>query len=149
MTNTIEKYGLRVKKTGRILTFYTINNEGRDFCGDVTYKLSDSKNDNMWLVDDPYTAEYVRNYSTEWYNAGHSTPVNDNYEPDELEVVKVKVETLPVEVSVPSMKEYLELKYKKSEPDYYRYMMDEIKSHDDYKYTLYDLENLINEGIWK
>lgn len=35
------KYGLRLKKTGKLLGFSVSSNEGAEFCGDNTYELEE------------------------------------------------------------------------------------------------------------
>jgi len=150
MTKTVEKYGLRLKETGEVLGFYYESNSGLDFCGETTCNLSIS-DDKMWLVDDKYQAEYVRNYSTEWYNAGYETPTNP-FESEELEVVKVKVVTdvEPETASVPTMEEYLRLRYAEDNPEHLKYALKEIeeKKYNKFFYSWYDLQGLMEKKKW-
>lgn len=148
MTKVI-KYGLRRKKNGKILGYRSESNDGRDFCGDKTYSLSLS-GENMWLVDTPYQAEYVRVYNTPWFNAGYATPENE-YDANDLEVVEVEVVTkvVPVSVKVPTMKEYLKVKYEKEDPAHYRYTLKEVKAHPDFFYTWYDLSEILRKEQWR
>jgi len=144
------KYGLWHKKEKCMLTVSTSSNDGSDFCTDISHSLT-TYGDQVWYVDDPYIAEYVRNFSTEWYNANYETP-NHDFDSDELMVVKVKVKTesYPEEHNVPTMEEYLEACYKYSDPEHYKYCMEELRKHTrhGYKYSLYDLQELIQEGKW-
>jgi len=147
----VEKYGLRLKDTDEVLGYYHESNHGADFAGDTRCHLSTSE-DKMWLVDDKYQAEYVRNFTTPWYNAGYETPMND-FDPDELEVVKVKIvtEVKAEEVSVPTFEQYLELKYKEKEPAHYEYTLKEYKEHPQSfsAYSVYDLLELVQKKLWR
>ena len=144
-----KKYGLRLKKTGKLLGTNISSNEGADFCGDVSVRLDDYSN-NTWLVDSAINAEYVRNFSTAWYNADYKNP-SHNYEAEELEVVESIIITsiAPVEVKIPTFEEYMKLKYEKSDPNHYIYVMEEYKKSyrkKDFKYSLWDLQELIRNG---
>ena len=146
----VTKYGLWHKKEKKVLGFYTRSNKGADFCGDTTHELCLS-NEKMWLVDNPYQAEYVRNFSTPWYNAGYETPENE-FEPEEMEVVKVEITTdiTPEQVTVPTLEKCLELIYKEKDPTYYNYVLGELKKHPQSfaNYSWYDLWDLMNKGLW-
>lgn len=115
-TNVENKYCLRVKKTGE-LAKYSI----RETDGDgVPYQHSiEKQGDYIWFADSPEHAEYVRLYSTAWYNADYDTPTN-NYNPEDLEVVKVSivVNAEPVSVEIPTIYEVYRSKYEKSEPEH-------------------------------
>ena len=109
-------YGLKHKESGNLIKFFTTSNRGGDFCVDYSYNLVED-NDNgdlgsLWLVNDPLIAEYVRNFSTKWYNAGMESPYH-NFKPEELEVVKVVIETSTIEVKIPTVEELLISKYGK------------------------------------
>ena len=143
----MDRYGLRNKATGKTVGYRTRSNAGSDFCGDEQYIL-DPSGDKPWLVEDPKHAEYVRLHHTEWYNAGEPTPSHpENWKPDEWEVVKVvvTVELTPVEVSIPTMAEYLAIKYKKSDPGHYKHCMTMLAEGQDFIYTLYDLKMIHSE----
>jgi len=105
------KYALRHKKKKELVTYYTTSNEGGDFCGDTTCHLS-TGSEKTWYAASPEHAEYVRKYSTRWYNAGYETP-NHDFEPGELEVVKVTitVDEEPVKVEIPTVKQYFKMRY--------------------------------------
>lgn len=145
------KYGLK-HKSGRLLSFYTESNHGEDCCGDLTYRLRlGDGTSHQWTVDDPLNAEYVRQHSTEWYNAGYGTP-NHRFNPDDLEVVRITTETEEevIDVKIPSQEEYLSLRYntpgnKYYSPAHYKYCM----KHVDHGigYGLFDLRELVMEGI--
>jgi len=142
------KYGLRETKTGKVLGYYTTSNSDGDFCIDTAYTLCSSE-DNMWLVNSRFLAAYVRKNSTAWYNAGYDTPMHD-YNPKELEVVKVKqeIEIHKVRVQLPSVKRLFKDKYEKSEPKHYQYIMSLVEKGELDQYDWYDLQNfLYKKGI--
>lgn len=86
----MKKYGLREKKSQKILEFSITSNEGSAFC--YSYEVSiDSSGLGIWMVDTFKEADYVRRKSTEWYNACFETPSHD-YEADELEVIEIIME---------------------------------------------------------
>lgn len=145
MTDENTRYGLRHRKTGNLIGFYTTSNEGADFCNDSTYTLCEHSN-KTWLVQDPKHAEYVRNFSTPWYNASYDSPQH-SFEAEELEVVEYKVELKPVEVKIPTVKEYLKLQYAKRDPEHYEYVLKELESGADITYSLYDLSSLDGHKI--
>lgn len=143
MENTKIKYGLRSKKTKKILGYREESNDGCDFCQSISTYL-DEVNDRMWLVDLPENAEFVRQCSTSWYNAGYDTPSHE-YDAEELEVVEVKIvtEIKPKTVKIPTIEEYLAIKYKKSDPEHYEFCMKELKENPkEFFYDLYDLMEL-------
>jgi len=127
-----KKYGLRLKKTGQLLGVSTTSNEGSDFCGDVSHWLEAPgkyTSYDTWLVDDLLRAEYVRNFSTPWYNAGYATPGHD-FEADELEVVSIEV-SVNVEsenISIPSVYELYRKLYENEDPGHWGYVKKEIES---------------------
>ena len=137
----IVQFGLRHKKSGDLLKASieaTCENTVTSLC---------RCGEQLWTVDSEYQAEYVRNMSTEWYNASHDTPSHD-FEADDLEVVKI--ETLISDkqhaVSVPTKEAYFEIKYKKDDPKHYDYCMEQ--NFDGLGYTWYDLSILITEKKW-
>lgn len=142
--STIIKYGLMLN--GQLLKYSrTQNPEGCEGVSE-SYELDDYS-DEDWLVDDELTAEYVRNYSTEWYNADYQTPINRyTTKKDEISVVKVEVTTKveTVKVKIPTMEEYLRAKYPKPESkDHLTYCLDSYKKGKLLPYTLYDLKHNI------
>jgi len=148
-------YALRHIKSGRLLSMSISSNSGSDFCGEVTVSLNKSYTDefdpDIWYIDDIYNAEYVRQFSTEWYNAGERTPKHD-FEPEELEVVEIKreIRTTTKNVKVPTFMEYMELQYAKSEPGHLKHIKKEVEDypHQSWKYGLYDLMLLISNNKW-
>jgi len=151
---TIETvYALRHIESKRLLAESITSNAGSDFCGDTTVRLYKSCADDadIWYIDDVYNAEYVRQFSTEWFNASERTPKHD-FEPEELEVVEItrEIETTPISVAVPTFMEYMRLQYAKKEPDHLKYIEKEYKNSppDSWKYGLYDLMHLIGNGQW-
>ena len=133
-------YALRLKLTGKLLTFSASSNEGGDFCNDTEISLDDFSSNPVWYASTPEQAEYVRNFSTPWYNAGMETP-NHNFDADELEVVKiVQIEEItPVEIKIPTVKEWIELRYRKTEPAHADY----LQKQDMESYSLYDLKEVL------
>ena len=150
---TLAKYGLRHKKFDRILGVSLKSNDGQAFCVSTTTEL-DENSDEMWLVDTALNAEYVRQFSTEWYNACHETP-SHSFKSEDLEVVKIEIITIEekIDVQIPTFEKFLEIKYKDKEPQHYEYIMiqlnsdNETRSSIDRKYSLYDLEELIRNGL--
>jgi hypothetical protein len=140
------QYGLRHKESGEILGHSTASNDGMDFCGDVSVSLTRYSDDGYWLVDTIENAEYVRHNSTEWYNAGFSTP-NHDYEPDELEIIRVKtiISEEPISFKIPTFEEYAEEKYADSDPRHLDYIKRCIAEGQDVHYSLYDLQELLRK----
>ncbi len=141
------KYGLRNKKTGELVRYESSSNKGNDDCGSETITLSNYnyEDNQQWMVDSPATAEYVRLHSTEWYNVRHECPKHPfNWNPNDWEVVAIKIETTvkPVDVKIPTMKEYLEKKYKKSNPEHYEHCIKMLEEQPDMIYSIYDLFHL-------
>ncbi len=95
---TIIKYGLMIIKTNHMLTVSPEPNSNGYACIDISCNLGNNRENTIWLVDHANNAEYVRRNPTEWYNADHDTPAHD-YEPEELKVVKYKVDIEDVDVS--------------------------------------------------
>ena len=151
-------YALKCKKCGNLLRMKKSSNEGSDFCNEFTVRLehyckeSDWDLDlDIWYIDEAYNAEYVRQFSTEWYNSGERCPKH-GFKPEELEVVEVHrvVTTKTVHVKVPTFMEYMELKYAKKEPDHFNYIKSEYeKRPHGWSYSLYELLELTSNGKWK
>jgi hypothetical protein len=149
-------YGLRHVETGKLLYMNRSSNQGSDFCGDYSVKLDHygDVDQDTWYVDELYNAEYVRQFSTEWYNSSEETP-GHSYEPEELEVVEIQREivTIPHTVKIPTYLEYIELSYKDKEPAHYNYIKEEYekspRSFGSSPYSIYDLLMLIEKGKWK
>lgn len=144
MTKTT--YALRHKESGGLLTLHITSNSGGDCCGDVTYELWTGGNA-IWRVDDAIHAEYVRNFSTEWYNADYDSPKHD-YRPEELEVVEIKEEITPIEVgSLPTFEEYMKERHGKEEQGQVAFIMQRYREcPEDFgsaPYSIYDLKELL------
>ena len=135
------KYGLLYK--GKICG-YTIqsNSEGRDCC-DNQYELDETKT-NEWLVDSKIQAEWVRNYSTKWYNAGYDTPTNP-YDKEDLQVVEVIkiVSIIPIVVKLPTFEEMAKIKYYEKEREHYDYILQEKEKHKELHFNLYDYQQVL------
>jgi len=143
----MNKFGLYHKRENIILNYRTSPNRNADFCGTTQYLLCKSGGIDLWLVDDAYNAAYVRKYSTPWYNACYETPTS-YFEAEELEVVavEVKINTTPIDIKVPTMSEYLEIKYKETERPHYDYCMKNIKGLS--PYNLYEFFDLLRDNKW-
>lgn len=130
------KYALRHIASDNLLGFVTRSNDGQDFCGDVSYELV-SYNDNIWYAKTPEHAEWVRNNSTEWYNAGYDTPQH-SYRPEEL-VVEEHITTIhPLSViELPTFSEMMLWKDKKFNENGHAFFIDNPNYSQ--KYSLYDL----------
>jgi len=138
------KYALRYKKKNKLLGYYISSNADGDFCCDSQYILSYIEMDNIWFVDSPEKAEWVRHNSTLWYNADYNTPTHE-YEAKELEVVKVKITTdiETLKVKIPTFKEMAKWKCKGNKNDY-EYHMLQKKEHPELNYTYYDLIEMLD-----
>jgi len=134
------KYGLLYK--GKILGYnIQSNSEGCDCC-DNQYTLDDIDT-NEWLVDSKVHAEWVRNYSTKWYNAGYDTPTNP-YEKEDLQIVEVIRETTitPIIVKIPTFKELAKIKYYDKDRRHYDYILQEKEKHKELHFNLYDYQQI-------
>ena len=121
------KFGLQYN--GKVLGFFA---GGGD---DAVYELTEST-DNMWLVDSPDHANYVRSNSAPWYNAGYDTPIN-RYKEKDLTVVEVHVIVYSCHPKpLPSFEELMRTIYK-NEPDHVEYVLKSF-SEKDKNYSLYD-----------
>lgn len=141
------KYALKLKKTGKLLTYEESSNEGKDFCGNITVELS-TYGDRIWYADTPEQAEYVRHYSTEWYNAGYDTP-NHPYDIEDLITVKVEIEIIEEEIKVklPTFEEFARYKadkYGNPEKDFDFYMWQK-KKHPKIHYDWHELKTMMLE----
>lgn len=149
-------YALRHIESGRILWMSRTLNTGGHACNEYTVELNhygcdDDYDINFWYIDELVNAEFVRNFSTEWYNSSERTP-NHSYEPEELEVVEItrQITTKKVNPHIPSVKEFYRLKYEKDNIGHYNCIMKEIeRPYSNLSYMLYDLLQLIADGKWK
>lgn len=98
--NTEIRYVLRNKKTGKLLK-YVIQANPEDCEGtSLSYTISEY-GDDIWHVDTPEQAEWVRLNHTKWYNAVKETPSHcHNYDPDDYEVVKQVITTEEEKVDI-------------------------------------------------
>lgn len=131
-------YGLRHKETGKILRYQQEDNGPNADGIRFSYGLNLEAND-MWLVDNPRLAEYVRLNSTPWYNADYKTPMH-YFDSEELEVVYVNVvvKVRPVNVKIPTVMEFYKKKFKNSPQDF-----EDIRKHIEdgrVSYSWYDLQ---------
>lgn len=109
-------YTLRNKKTGEVVSFYTETEyAGEGLCNNTLYHLTENKGAS-WLVDLAENAEYVRLNGNQEY-ANFESPRHD-LDPNLYEVVEVITKFVPVEVSIPSKEEWIELVYRKNSPEH-------------------------------
>jgi len=148
-TITIVEYALRHKESGKLLTYNVSSNGDAEFCGDTTVELDHYQDEPIWYIDKAYNAEYVRQYSTEWYNSGMSCPKH-SYDSKELEVVKVTkiISAERVDIRIPTVMEFFAIQYAKEEPAYNAYLQNLYKTQE-MKYSFHELSYLISKGEWK
>lgn len=139
----MKKYGLRFKKTGKLLGMSFSSNAGGDFCGDVEVSLRDGGSC-FWLVNTPEHAEYVRLNSTKWYNAGFESP-SHRFKPEELEVVRVEAEVQSIQVSIPTPEEFFIQKYGETEPKHLEMLLHQKEEGEKIQYSIYDLQEMLRE----
>lgn len=138
------KYGLRHKASGLLLIAEVRSNGEHEFCGSTETTLTHGGDgEPAWMVPTPEHAEYVRQFSTEWYNSGYDTPGHP-YEPEELEVVEIEVITRadPVNVVIPTPEEYFREKMKTDRGHEYNlkmYLEMKPRERRKFHYSLYDL----------
>ena len=140
------KFGLRHKETGKIVTYYTDSNGDADGCA-TQYILDKSSDDQeLWFVDIAENAEWVRLNSTEWYNAGHDTPTH-YLKPDELEVVEINItiKAEPVDVTIPTPLEYFEAKYSETNPGHLEHLKKLLAEGQISNYSIYDLQEYLRD----
>jgi len=147
MEDIIVKYGLWNIKEKKLLKFTNTSNSGADICRDTSTEL-DTYGDSIWLADSAINAEYVRNFTTPWYNAGYLTPMH-GYESDELIVVRVtiKANIESEDVRIPDSREFFTKKYQKKNPDHLKQVLEIIDEGREMRYSFYDLEEWIEERI--
>lgn len=138
-------FGLRNIKTNTLAGVSTRSNEGGECCCETQYILDDCSNI-PWIVESALTAAWVRENSTEWYNAGYDTPTNE-YDPESMEVVEIELVVKKTKQTIPTWEEYIQRKYNNSklksyDPEHVEWVMS-AKYHYDKKYCLYDLQGLI------
>jgi hypothetical protein len=154
MTEQRTGYGLLHKKSGKIVGYETQSNAGGYACCDTAHTL-DANSHLMWIVEDELNAAFVRMFSTEWYNAGYETPTNP-YKPEELRVIKIRIETNPVLIpQLPNREEYIKRKYDNPKSKHYDPVWAKMRLEDKFvdpderkaSYTLYDLYEFMKEGL--
>jgi hypothetical protein len=138
-----EKYGLLHKKNQKIVGYTTWNNNS-DSC--EFYELSEYQ-DNEWLVPNKYLAEYVRNNSTEYYNADYTTPKH-NFKANELEVVKVVKEITITEekVELPDINVLFTDRYGDKEKEHLKYLLDKIEKGEVKNYDVFALNDYLRKN---
>jgi len=143
------QFGLWHKKEEKLLKYSTSSNSGRDFCRETSTEL-ELFGDRDWLVDSSVNAEFVRHYTTTWYNAGHDTPIN-NFDADELMVVRVKIEINIEEEKtlIPTPRELFIEKYSESNPGHLKNVLKALDEGREATYSYYDLMEHIEMRIKK
>ncbi|MGG6263082.1 hypothetical protein ACQ4M3_07365 [Leptolyngbya sp. AN03gr2] len=134
-TDTIERYGILDLQTKTVISYRISMNRGDGIRERHTLELQNSKNDPLWLVNCPEHALWVLLHSTEWYNAGYSSP-SHSLEPDNCAIVKVVLsQQISVQsCAIPSDRGFFEHKYKKHPQQFA-----EAKSHIESGRLRYDL----------
>lgn len=126
-------YGLRHIKYGRLLTFSCRPTErGCDGPSEI-YELSycSGGSEPIWVVEDKLSASLARVHTPVWYACSYDAPMNP-YSPEELEVVKVEIQTNLEEPSdIPTELEYLAQRYndprlRSYQPQHYEYVLSEM-----------------------
>jgi hypothetical protein len=146
-------YGLRHIESGNLLRVEIQSNDGRNFCGDSRAELdhNDWNEHHLYTTDEMYKAEYVRNFSTPWYNSSEETPQHD-YEPEELQVVEIHriITITPKKVKIPTWVEYAKIKYKEKDPEHFKHLMEDYQTqkYQSFDYGLYGLQELIQDKKW-
>lgn len=115
------KFGLYSKSEKKILGISTHASNSED-SSDIYYEIGVAE-ENQWLVDYAEHAEYVRlnGKNQKWYNAGYETPILHG-NPDDLVVVKVVMTYEQTQVAIPTPKEFAQLKYGETDPNYLAYI---------------------------
>lgn len=139
------KFGLRHKKSGKLLSINSYHNgDEAQFCNEsTTYELEEG-NEDPWLVEDSINVEYVRNFSTPWYNTNYNSPKH-KYRSEDLELIKLEIETelsVVSDVKVPTARQYLISRYYKKDPKYLETILKQLDGGAEYTYTLYDLKEI-------
>jgi len=99
-----KRYGLRVKKTGKLLGFCSQVNHGEDCCVDVSYYLTETPMEEPWLVMSAVHAEFVARRPTYWFNARYETP-HHGFNAEDLEVVEITTTTTSVPMALDNLTE--------------------------------------------
>lgn len=83
-------YGIREKKSGELLSFYSTTFLDEDVPV-IIYELDkDPFHNYFWLVTKKEIAEEARKTNVPWFLADYETPMN-KYHPDDLEVVEFEL----------------------------------------------------------
>ena len=108
-------YGLRYKTTKELVRVRTDSNCGGEFCCDEQHILTCERNDDyeVWEVEHIQHAEWVRQFNTEWYNAGYETP-SHSFKADELEIIDFQTEEV-VEFTIITILEAFQSRLKKDQ----------------------------------
>lgn len=138
----MKKYSLRNKKTKELIGFTVSSNDGAEFASAVAYELSEGQ-ENVWLVDNPRHAEFVRLNSTGWFIAGYDTP-SHSLKPEEWEVVEIEMAPKKIDVKIPSHMEIFEILYK-NEPAHLEGLKRRIKEGAKFSPSWYDYQRALGK----
>ena len=123
---TETKYALYHIKEETMLGYSVESNGDANFCNDNTYRLN-TYSDRLWTTEDSNIAEWVRQFNVQWYNSDIDYPMCE-YEPDELKVIKLEVQTTisDVDIKIPTIYEFYEAKYAEKEPGHWEYLKENM-----------------------
>jgi hypothetical protein len=133
------QYGLIYKE--KIIGYYTEENNDAEFCYNTSYTLDNSIEDKLWIVDNKIIAEYVRNFSTPWFNAHYESPTNPYIKiKDEIQVAEIisQNQFKIIEVKIPTQKEFYTKKYENN-IEQLTFILGKLNQNIDIKYSQYDL----------
>jgi hypothetical protein len=83
------QYGLRYRKTGDMLHYYTVDNDSHYAVNKSHYLThKEDEGEGLWLLDKFEDVIMTRWVSEEWYNSRYDSPVNP-YSAYDTEIVKV------------------------------------------------------------
>lgn len=81
-------YGLKEKKSGKILSYIEKQNSDSEFANETKVELGVDY-ENEWVIDSYESALEVLLNPTSWYNSTIKSPMH-NFKPYELQIVKIK-----------------------------------------------------------
>lgn len=99
---TSVKYGLRVKKTGKLAQLYLKDHSDADMCMDIGAELVNCGSQDF-ILDNHNDVLRVLMMDTEWYNSSPEHPSWGDFNQDDLEVVSVLQTIEPVDVPLPAV----------------------------------------------
>ena len=110
------KYGILCLKTNNLLKWES--RDCGDDCGDMSgstfHELTNDVDGSLWLVNTPEEAEYVRNFSTVYYNSDYLSPEHD-FDPEQLQTVAIEMNTSTVVVKIPDFEDFMNMRISQAE----------------------------------